>query len=236
MNLKNTLIAYRGHVAYVAEDGHEHGHPSTGHGRRYGFHQPGDFHGQVVEVISTDQQADAGEKLADDGHQHAGLALMVPVAPRPNEYDQHGRYAALDDRLPYDHVSHQLLDHDLLFRVVHCVPALQRGTSFVVQSQIHPARLLQVQVLRGKGRQHAGHDVTAQHGLHRAVFQHELRLGHDVHRLPCLVVIVRGRRRFFAFRRTRVVRHRHRQLERGVVARFFEREFVCCALTKVNRQ
>lgn len=81
------LNSYRSHISHVAEHGHEHGHPSAGHGRWYGLHQPGDLHGQIVKIVSTDQQADAGEELADDWYQHAWLALVIPVAPRPYKYD-----------------------------------------------------------------------------------------------------------------------------------------------------
>lgn len=207
----HSSVAYRGHVPYVAEHGHEHGHPPSGHGRGHGLDQPRDLHGQIVEVVSTEQQPDAGEELADDRDQHARLPLVVPVAPRPDEYDEHGRYAALHDRLPYDHVGHQLLDHHLvLLGVVVHGPALQRRARDVVHPQVHPARLLQVKVLRGQRGQHAANDVASEHRFHRAVLQHELGLTHDAQRLPRLVVLVlRGR--FLALRRTRFVSHfRHR--------------------------
>lgn len=96
----------RSHVSYIAEYRHEHGHPPTGYGRRYGLDEPGYLHREIVKVVSTDQQADAGEKFTDDWYQHAWFSFVIPIAPRSDEYYQHRRYTTLHDRFPYYHIGH----------------------------------------------------------------------------------------------------------------------------------
>lgn len=70
----------------------------------------GRLDGQLVVEVGAHEQADAGEKLAHDGQQHAGLPPAVPVGPGAHEQDQDGRQRALDERLPARHAGRQLLN------------------------------------------------------------------------------------------------------------------------------
>lgn len=196
MSCSNTSVTHdtppspthRRYVAYVTEYGHDHCHPSAGHSRRQGLDECAHLYGQLVVIVGADHQADDGDQFADHRQHHARLALTVSVAPRAHEHDEHSRYAALDERFPYHHVGHQLLD-DRLF-VLIAVPVVQRGTNVRVHPQVHPARLLQVQVLRAQRHQRAGHDVTPQYGLDGALIAHEPGLGRQAHCLPFRAVLV----------------------------------------------
>jgi len=184
--------ANRGHVRDVRKHGHEHDHPSASQRLRQRLDQTGDLHWQLVEVEHADQQAQHPDQLAEYGQQQNGLPLARPVAPRPDEYDEHARHRVLYDRLPHGHVGHQLLDPGLLVvvGVVGPDPFLQRRARRVAHVQINPARFLQVQVLRGQVAQHAGHDEERQQRFDRHVVRHVPHPGYEVQPLPFFVLLV----------------------------------------------
>lgn len=171
---KTRVTTYRAVVAHVREHRHVQDRPVTGDGDRQRLPQAGKVHRQLIEEVDARQHGQVPDQLAVDGQQQARPAQPVPVAPRAQEQHEHSGHAALQYRLPDEHVGDQLLHGDLAVRQLGAVLVLvlQVLAHLRVQFQFHPARLLDVQVLVGQYDQYGRDQVREQHRFDRNVLQH----------------------------------------------------------------
>lgn len=135
-------FTHRTYVTEIRKGGQVEDVESAGQWGWYRLHQAGHLHPELVEVVHAQQQSNVPQNLTDYRHQHAWFALPVTVAPRPDEYDQDAWQAALDDRLPDEHVGHLLLNPNLFVRKKRDVLVFQ-PVAYLANEKNHHKRVLQ---------------------------------------------------------------------------------------------